>query len=145
MQKAAEQGNASAIKFKLSQGTESFSFSGIKTAVSVYLKKNPDANRFDIAASFQKSVVDTLVHKTIETAKVRQIPRVMLCGGVAANKILRESLTNACQTAGFQFSVPPFEFCTDNAAMVGCAGFFQWQTQGESQLDVLADPNLVLA
>ncbi len=111
-----------------------FSFSGIKTAVVYYVKKNPPRPlgeglgvRVDIAASFQKAVVDTLVEKTIRAAEENSIKTVAIGGGVAANSKLRADMKAACKNKGIKCIVPPLELCTDNAAMIGCAGYFRYK------------------
>ena len=145
VQNAAAHGDPKKVRFNLSKDSDRFSFSGIKTAVLTYIKKHPETDAADIAASFQASVIEALVHKTVAAAKERGIPRIMLCGGVAANTGLRAGLEAACAENNFSFSVPPFALCTDNAAMVGCAAYFQLLSSGASSLEIEADPNLVLA
>ncbi len=144
IQKAAEQGNPEAYFFSAAKHSDRFSFSGIKTAVALFIKKNPSASKADVAASFQKAVVDALVQKTLMAAEAQKFERIMLCGGVAANAMLRKTLARACAENGFEFSMPDLAYCTDNAAMVACAGYHQLEHGGPSDLNFAADPNLEL-
>jgi len=102
-----------------------FSFSGLKTAVLYAAQKlNPKEKKSrtsEICHEFQNAVIDVLVGKTIKAAKKIKAKTVLLAGGVAANKKLRESLKAAAEEKGFKFSVPEFKLCTDNAAMIGLA------------------------
>ncbi|MFA5103673.1 MAG: tRNA (adenosine(37)-N6)-threonylcarbamoyltransferase complex transferase subunit TsaD [Candidatus Margulisiibacteriota bacterium] len=141
--KLAKEGNENAVNFKRPMLEEEykydFSFSGIKTAVVYYVKKNPPSplgrgaggeggvRVLDIAASFQKSVVDTLVEKTIKAAEENSIKTVAIGGGVAANSKLRADMKVACDNKGIKCILPPLELCTDNAAMIGCAGYFRYK------------------
>jgi len=107
-----------------------FSFSGLKTAVLYTLqrKKAWDAQEVnDICASFQAAAVETLVTKTIRAAKAKKAKTVFLAGGVAANRMLRERLVAAVkeELSGAEAVIPPFEYCTDNAAMIAMAGYFR--------------------
>lgn len=132
--KLAKTGNENAVNFKRPMLEEEykydFSFSGIKTAV-VYLAKKieqgkeKEISKTDIAASFQKAVVDTLVEKTVKAAQEHGIKTVAIGGGVAANSKLRADMKTACDKNGIRCIVPPLELCTDNAAMIGCAGYFR--------------------
>jgi len=95
-----------------------FSFSGLKTAVSRYLKQTPDAVRADIAASFQEAVVDVLLSKALSAAKAYGFESVIIAGGVAANSRLRAEAARRCEIAGIRLRTPPIGLCTDNGAMV---------------------------
>ncbi len=103
-----------------------FSFSGLKTAVAQHVAKhgqpNTEAARADLCASFQDRVVTSLVSKSLEACKQRKVPRLVLGGGVAANKGLRAMAAARCATLGISLFVPPFASCTDNAAMIAYAG-----------------------
>lgn len=112
-----------------------FSFSGLKTAV-LHLTQDLAAEGLDlhapplaadIAASFQQAVVDVLVDKTADAAQAHGVKRVCICGGVSANTALRMSAARRFERMGIAFSIPPFAFCTDNAAMIGAAAFYRWQ------------------
>jgi N6-L-threonylcarbamoyladenine synthase len=95
-----------------------FSFSGLKTAVSRYLQKTPDAKVADVAASFQEAVVDVLLGKALAAAKAEGIETLIIAGGVAANSRLREVAAQRCSRAGVELRIPPMALCTDNGAMV---------------------------
>ncbi len=127
MERQAVGGNPAAIAFPrpLPGKRLDFSFSGLKTAAVVWVKKNGlprDRALSDFAASFQEAVVDTLVRKTMLAARRQRLQRVVVAGGVAANRRLREKLL--AQAAGEQLEIifPPVELCTDNAAMVAALG-----------------------
>ncbi len=111
-----------------------FSFSGLKTAVAQLVKHlqndGVDINSVvpHIAASFQASVVDSLVSKTVQAAEKYQVSSIGLAGGVAANTALRSAMHDVCLKNGIDFYTPSLEFCTDNAAMIGAAAFHMWQT-----------------
>lgn len=151
IQKAAEAGNPEAIHFPrpcIDEEGYSFSFSGLKSAVLNYLNqqemKGEPVNPTDVAASFQAAVVEVLVTKTIQAAKDMGVRKVAIAGGVSANRPLRETLEKACQQNGFEFCRPEFIFCTDNAAMIACAAYYEYE-QGESaDLTLNANPNLTL-
>ena len=129
----AKSGNPAAINFKRPMlirhgGIEKgygydFSFSGLKTAVVNLVKsdKRKDYSDADLAASFQQAVVDVLVEKTIQAALANNCHWVALAGGVSANSLLRSELQKKGEEAGLQVSIPSFEYCTDNAAMIGAA------------------------
>ena len=121
-----------------------FSFSGLKTAVVNHLRANPDAATADVAASFQEAVVDTLVTKARWAVEATGVGSVCLGGGVAANSRLRERFLDMADGAGVRAFLPPPSMCTDNAAMVAAAAWWQLQREGPSPLDTGADPNLGL-
>lgn len=130
--KLAKEGNPDAIEFPMAlneKGNYEFSFSGLKSAVLNYLNsmklKNIEINKADVAASFQKSVVNILVHKAVEAAKKTGMKKLVLAGGVAANSSLEGHLQKACQENGLDFYYPSRILCTDNAAMIACRGYYQ--------------------
>ena len=130
--KLAKEGNPNAIEFPMAlneKGNYEFSFSGLKSAVLNYLNsmklKNIEINKADVAASFQKSVVNILVHKAVEAAKKTGMKKLVLAGGVAANSSLEGHLQQACQENGLEFYYPSRILCTDNAAMIACRGYYQ--------------------
>lgn len=134
--KVAKDGNENAIDFKRPMIEEQyrydFSFSGIKTAVVYYYKKmlagkEKEISKIDIAASFQKAVIDTLVEKTIRAAKELKIKTVTIGGGVAANSKLRSMMLEQCKENDITCFIPPLWLCTDNAAMIGCNAFYKFQ------------------
>jgi N6-L-threonylcarbamoyladenine synthase len=141
--KLAKEGNPDAVKFTrpmLSQGFD-FSFSGIKTAVVNYVNRNPKFVMRDIIASFQQAVVDVLVEKSIRAAKEFNCNTIALAGGVAANSKLRSDLQ---AKAKVKVIVPPHVYCTDNAAMVGCAGYYHLKKKNVSDLKLEAVASLRL-
>jgi N6-L-threonylcarbamoyladenine synthase len=142
----AQSGDPTAIAFPralLDEGLD-FSFSGLKTSVVNHVRRHPDVDGADVAASFQQAVVDVLVTKARRAA--RQVGAAGLClgGGVAANSRLREQFLDGCEADGLRAFLPSREMCTDNAAMVAAAGWWRLQQDGPSPLDAGADPNLRL-
>jgi N6-L-threonylcarbamoyladenine synthase len=103
-----------------------FSFSGIKTAIARHIAARPSRPEgqelFDLCAAFQSIVVDTLVAKTVRAARREKLGRVVLAGGVAANRGLRAKMAEECKKRGIEVAVPPLASCTDNAAMIAYAG-----------------------
>lgn len=143
----AGEGDPSIVRFPrpmLNDGY-SFSFSGLKTSVVNYVRKNPDVATEDVAAAFQEAVVDLLVTKAHRAAVEVGAKALCLAGGVAANSWLRERLLSVCVAEGLQAYLPSREMCTDNAAMVAAAGWHRFLADGPSGLDVGAEPNLRLA
>jgi N6-L-threonylcarbamoyladenine synthase len=121
-----------------------FSFSGLKTSVITYLRKHPDADTADVAASFQEAVVDVLVTKTRRAAEAIGAKGICLAGGVAANSVLRERMLDACIADDRRAFLPSRAMCTDNAAMVAAVAWWRLRADGPSPLDLGADPNLGL-
>ena len=145
----SKEGNAHAIDFPkahVAGAPLDFSFSGIKSAVLNYINgckmKGEEINRADIAASFQRAVVEVIVEKTIEAAKMLNLNTVCLAGGVAANSSLREAMKNACEKEGLSFNYPSPILCTDNAAMIGAAAYYEYIAGTRHGLDLIAVPNL---
>jgi len=151
IQKTAERGDARAIEFPLAQitdGTRDFSFSGLKTSVSQYVKRRGplgDAQVADVAASFQAAVVKTLVRRTVRAALHLGVKRVVLTGGVAANGPLRAALTAEGGEHGIHVHIPPPRLCTDNAAMITAAGSARLAAGERAPLTMNAAPDLMLA
>ncbi|MDW8289262.1 MAG: tRNA (adenosine(37)-N6)-threonylcarbamoyltransferase complex transferase subunit TsaD [Armatimonadota bacterium] len=137
--RAAKGGNPQAIAFPrawLEEGSYDFSFSGLKTALLRYVQQAGDAlNVADAAASFQEAIVEVLVGKALRAAEEYGIPRIAVCGGVAANSRLKELLSEEAGKRGYQLVVPPLVLCTDNAAMIAAAGYFQYTTSGATSID----------
>ncbi len=128
IEKLAKKGNPKTIDFPrpmLRDKNYEFSFSGLKTAVLYYLRDNPKTNKADIAASFQQAVLDVLIGKTVRAAKEFNAKSVLLCGGVAANKTLRNALKKESAKIGAEFFAPQLKFNTDNAAMIAMAAYVQ--------------------
>ena len=126
-------------------GRWAFSFSGLKTAVATRLRAEPGIPAASMAASFQAAVVETLVARTLDAARAHGVRTVLVAGGVAANSALRAALAAVCAAAGLELRLPPLRYCTDNAAMVGAAGWAAWAAGGAAGWDLDADPNLPLA
>jgi N6-L-threonylcarbamoyladenine synthase len=146
IERAAAGGDPAAFAFPramLGEGLD-FSFSGLKTAVLHAVRRHPDASDRDVAASFQRAVVDVLVAKVQKAAVSVGARGVCLAGGVAANGVLRGALAEACATFGLPAYLPSLATCTDNAAMIAAAGWWQLEQVGPTPLDAGADPNLRL-
>ncbi len=148
---AARQGDPSAIAFpkaKISDNPYDFSFSGVKSAVLNYINgckmKGEEIVPEDIAASFQKAVVDVLVAHAMYAAKEFGIKKLAIAGGVASNGALREAMEEACKKRGIAFYRPSPVLCTDNAAMIGAAGYYEYLAGTRHGWDLNAIPNLKL-
>ena len=148
---AAKKGNPDAVKFPrvfLEEDSYDFSFSGLKSAVLNYVNKQKmmgaEIVPEDIAASFQQSVVEVLVSKTIKAARAHGVKKIALAGGVASNSALRKKMQEACEKNGFVLSVPAPILCTDNAAMIGCAAYYEYIAGVRDGLDLNANPSLKL-
>ncbi|MHA0856505.1 tRNA (adenosine(37)-N6)-threonylcarbamoyltransferase complex transferase subunit TsaD [Paenibacillus sp. CMAA1364] len=132
----------------LESGSYDFSFSGLKSAVLNVV--NQRKMRGDppitaaIAKGFQESVIDVLVTKAILAVKAYDVKQLLLCGGVAANQGLRTELSGRCVEEGIDLCIPPFGYCTDNAAMIGAAAYIKWRQQYFTPLEMKADPQLSL-
>ena len=149
--KLAKEGNPDAIKFpkaNFHEDTLDFSFSGVKSAVLNYLNKskmqNIEVNKADVAASFQKAVVDVLTENALKTCKRNNINKIAIAGGVASNSSLRFKLTEEAKKNGIEVLFPSPILCTDNAAMIGSAAYFNFISNKTSSLDLNAKPNLKL-
>jgi len=125
-----------------------FSFSGLKTSMALYLAKlQPDEfekHKADIAASFQEAVVDVLVKKTLRAVEETHVHHVTISGGVAANSRLRARLSEEIERTGGRLFYPSLSLCTDNAAMIAAAGYFNFEKHGPGELIANAIPNLRL-
>lgn len=149
--KAAKEGNADAIAFpraKVADAVYDFSFSGLKSAVLNYLNscemKNIPVCQADVAASFQKAVVDVLVEHSMRAVKEYGMNKLAIAGGVASNTALRKALTDACKAEKIEFYHPSPILCTDNAAMIGTAGYYEYCKGVRHGYDLNAVPNLRL-
>lgn len=144
-------GNRRAIKFpRAMQGRGyDFSFSGLKTSVRDYIRKQEEAgteiNLADVCASFQEAVVDVQVSKTIKAAQEYGVSNVFVSGGVAANSRLRELMGVMCEESELRLYYPSPVYCTDNAAMVACCGHFRFRRGIRTDPNIDPDPNLHLA
>ena len=140
------QGDPEAIPFPRAMVNEGydFSFSGIKTAVVNHVRKYPDVDTRDVAASFQQAVVDVLLVKARRAAEAYRARGLCVAGGVAANSQLREAALDVCVSDGLRALLPGHSRCTDNAAMVAAAGWQRLRADGPSPLSLAAEPNLTL-
>ncbi|MBE7048051.1 MAG: tRNA (adenosine(37)-N6)-threonylcarbamoyltransferase complex transferase subunit TsaD [Ruminococcaceae bacterium] len=151
LEKLAQEGNPDAISFpRVNFGTTSydFSFSGVKTAVINYVHKEEQAGRdickADLAASFQQAVVEALVSHTFAAAEEKGCKVVTLAGGVSANGALRQAFSLAADVSNITVYYPPLILCTDNAAMIGCAGYYMYKQGNFADNRLNAVPNLKL-
>jgi N6-L-threonylcarbamoyladenine synthase len=151
LDRLASTGDPHAIRFPRameSSGTFDFSMSGLKTAVLRHVKAERAAGRAidlaDVAASFQEAIVDVQVEKTIVAARTFGVTTVLLGGGVVANSRLRDRIAFEGKEAGLTVRFPPLDLCTDNAAMIACAGTARFLRGERSSLDIGATPDLRL-
>jgi len=151
LEKLARKGDPKAIHFPrawLEEDSLDFSFSGLKTAVANYLKQREEAGLDtylpDIAASFQEAVVEVLVGKTLQAALKKRASSILAVGGVASNQYFRSALKKAALEAGIPVFIPQPVYCTDNAAMIGCAAYYRYLRGQFSPLDLDAVPSLPL-
>ena len=149
--KAAREGNPHAIEFpraKVGDNPYDFSFSGLKSAVLNYINHAKMTGEEicvpDLAASFQNAVVESLVSRAIMAAKEHCYDKLAIAGGVASNSALREGMKAACEKEGIRFYHPSPIYCTDNAAMIGAAAYYEYQKGARSGWDLNAVPNLKL-
>ncbi len=149
IEKLAATGNPHAIDFPkalMEKGNLEFSFSGLKSAVLNYLNsatmKGEDFAKEDVAASFQRTVIEVLVEKTREAVKMTGLTTVTLAGGVSANRALQEALAAMCEEEGWKFYKPSPLLYTDNAAMIGCRAYYLAQQGKRSPLTLNAKPGL---
>ena len=145
-------GDPDAVKFPRAMINEpgfDVSYSGLKTAVINYVRKQEAAGApisiENVAASFQKAVVEVQVAKTLAAIDFVGADRLFVCGGVAANSGLRAGLTEACEKRGIKLHIPPMELCTDNAAMIAACGTAMLRRGIYHSLAISPDPNLPLA
>lgn len=151
LEKLALEGSDHAIDFPrsfLEEGSFDFSFSGLKSSVLNYLNsmkmKDEEINVADVAASFQKAVVDVLSKKAVDACFSSGLSTLAIAGGVSANKALRKALEEKCKENNIRFYYPDPVLCTDNAAMIGSAGYYDYISGKRSALDLNANPSLRL-
>lgn len=149
--KLAKMGDKNAIplpRVMIDTDDYDFSFSGLKSAVLNFVNKSKMTNisfkNEDLAASFQQAVADVLVFKTIKACKDTGLKTLTLAGGVSANSFIRETVKEACDKENIKLSIPSLKLCTDNAAMIGCAGYYEYLKGNFATLDLNAYPNLKL-
>lgn len=147
----AGEGNPDAIPFpraKVAENQYDFSFSGLKSAVLNYLNscqmKGEEVNQADVAASFQKAVVDVLTEHSLHAVRELGFNKFAIAGGVASNSALRAAFEDECGKRGICFYHPAPELCTDNAAMIGAAGYYEYKKGVRHGYDLNAVPNLKL-
>lgn len=151
IQKAAKEGNPDTIRFpRVSMGEDGldFSFSGVKTAVLNYIhnakQKGEEIHIADVAASFQQAVIDVLSDHLIACAKKQGVDKIALAGGVAANQPLRDCIEQKASKNHLIFQYPRLSLCTDNAAMIGCAAYYEYQKGNLADMTLNAVANLKL-
>lgn len=149
--KLSREGNADAIDFPhvtLERGSYDFSFSGLKSAVLNYINRakmmGEEINRADVAASFQSAVVEVLVEKAVRACKATGVNRLAMAGGVSANTYLRKRMSEECDKANIELCVPKPMLCTDNAAMIGSAAYYEYICGNIAGADLNAYPGLKL-
>lgn len=149
--KVSKEGNPEAIAFPRARVGDSlydFSFSGVKSAVLNYINgcrmKGEEWNQADIAASFQKAVTDVLVENAMRAVREYRAEKFAIAGGVAANSALRSAMKEACEKEGIDFYYPSPIYCTDNAAMIGAAAYYEYLNGTRHGWDLNAVPNLRL-
>ena len=149
--KLAKEGNSHAIVFphaKVEGSDFDFSFSGLKSAVLNYLNscemKGEIVNKADVAASFQQTVVDMLLERAISACKETNINKLALAGGVSSNSAIRAAFKEKCKEENIEFYHPSPILCTDNAAMIGAAAYYEYRAGVRHGMDLNAIPNLKL-
>ena len=146
----AKSGNPTAIDFPraLLDKSYDFSFSGLKSSVINYLhtekQSGREVNRADVAASFQAAIVDVLVKKSVHAMEASGLKKIVLAGGVSANKTLQAELGAAVEAIGVKLVHPKPVLCTDNAVMIACRGYYKFLNNEFSSMDLNADPALKL-
>lgn len=146
----AKGGNPTAIDFPraLLDKSYDFSFSGLKSSVINYLhtekQSGREVNRADVAASFQAAIIDVLVKKSVHAMEASGLKKIVLAGGVSANKTLQAELGTAVEAIGVKIVHPKPVLCTDNAVMIACRGYYKFLNNEFSSMDLNADPALKL-
>lgn len=151
IEKVSREGNPHAMEFpraKIADGPYDFSFSGLKSSVLNYLNscqmKGIPVVQADVAASFQKAVTDVLIGNAMKAVDEWKADKFAIAGGVASNSALREGMREACEKKGVAFYHPSPIYCTDNAAMIGAAAYYDFKNGRRDGLDLNAVPNLRL-
>ena len=147
IERRAENGNPAAIDFPrsmLNDGTDNFSFSGLKTSVLYFLRRNPQHRLEDVCAGFQEAVVDVLVGKAVRAAENLQVKTVSASGGVSVNRRFREKLGAECAERRLRLLLAPRALCTDNAAMIAALACYQFSRVGPSDYSREIAPSIGL-
>ena len=153
IEQTALNGNPDAVRFPRAlreKGNFDFSFSGLKTSLLYYTKRNSTFNLNDIAASYQEAITDILVEKSFKAARKflggnsKEAKKIVFAGGVASNQSLRQKAQKKGEKWGYQIYFPPFEYCTDNAAMIAAAGWERYQHNDFDTLMCEAKPSFPL-
>lgn len=149
--KVSKEGNPEAIAFPrahMGEDSYDFSFSGVKSAVLNYINgcrmKGEEYDQSDVAASFQKAVTDVLVANAMHAVREYKADKFAIAGGVASNSALREAMKSACEERGVKLYYPSPVYCTDNAAMIGVAAYYEYLAGTRHGWDLNAVPNLKL-
>ena len=149
--KVSKEGDSDAISFPRAHVEDApydFSFSGLKSAVLNYINgcrmKGQTFRQADVAASFQKAVTDVLVENAMRAVEEYHADKFAIAGGVAANSALRQAMKEACEQRNVKLYYPSPVYCTDNAAMIGAAGYYEYQKGTRHGWDLNAVPNLKL-
>lgn len=147
--KLSSNGNSKAVAFPrvmLEEDSFNFSFSGLKSSVLNYLNRcrmtGVTVSKADVAASFQQAVIDVLAEKAIRACKTTGCKRLAACGGVSANSALRNRLKKDCKKNGFELYIPGLVLCTDNAAMIGSAAYYEYLEGNFGNMGLNAVPGL---
>ena len=149
--KVSKEGNPDAVVFPRAHVADApydFSFSGVKSAVLNYINgcrmKGEEYSQADVAASFQKAVTEVLVEHAMHAVEEYHVDRFAIAGGVASNSALRLAMKDACEKRGVRFYYPSPVYCTDNAAMIGAAAYYEYINGTRHGWDLNAVPNLKL-
>ena len=140
--KLAKEGSPNIALPKSHMDNLDFSFSGIKTAILNMHNKNPEINKADLCASFEKTCTEVLIENTLKAAKELNVKTVAIAGGVSANSYIREHFLELEKTHGMKIYYPEFILCTDNAAMIASSGYYNYTAGNISDLSLNAVPNL---
>ena len=144
MDKLSQEGTPNIVLPKVHIDGLDFSFSGLKTAIINLHHKAPDINKADLAASFEKDVAEILLENTKKAVKETNINKIALAGGVSANSYIRKAFKELEEKENIEIYYPELKLCTDNAAMIASAGYYNYLKGNFSDLKLNAVPNLKL-
>ena len=128
--------NTYSLPIPLDDDSYDFSFSGLKTAVKNLYNNTPNIIKEDLCSSFQEVVVKIITKKTMKAVEEYNVKQLLISGGVAANSGIRNKFKELCDEKGIELLIPPIKYCTDNAAMIGCAAYYAYNN------DVLSDASI---